>query len=128
MTENHYEKYRPLIWRADLKNKSACVISKLCTNIFQCKLKVQQSAIGSTSTYEIPRAATIPADNNSHKVSIGIINLSPDFEYETVPKKNAHAYIKAKVVNKSEYALLAGPANVFFDNNFVAKVTLTYKS
>ncbi len=38
-----------------------------------------------------------------------------------MPRKNAMAYIKAKVTNKSQYALLAGPANVFLDNNFVAK-------
>ena len=82
--------------------------------------------IGSTSTFEIPRQATIPSDNNIHKVSIGIINLKPEFEYETVPRKNAHAFIKAKVVNDSKYALLAGPANVFFDNNFVAKVIFQF--
>jgi len=49
--------------------------------------------------------------------------LKPEFEYETVPKKNTHAYIKAKVTNTSNYPLLAGPANVFLDNNFVAKVS-----
>lgn len=83
---------------------------------------MQTSSVGSTSTYEIPRSATIPSDNNTHKVSIGIINLKPDFEYETVPKKSAHAFIKAKVTNSSEYALLSGQANVFLENNFVAKV------
>jgi uncharacterized protein (TIGR02231 family) len=50
--------------------------------------------------------------------------LKPDFEYETVPRKNTHAYIKAKVTNSSEYLMLSGPANVFFDNNFVAKTDL----
>ena len=85
---------------------------------------MQTSNIGSTATFDIPRSATIPADNTQHKVSIGIINLKPEFEYETVPKKNAYAYIKAKVTNTSEYSLLAGPANVFLDNNFVAKTEL----
>jgi len=84
--------------------------------------KVEKSSIGSTSTFEIPRSTTIPSDNNTHKVSIGIINLKPEFEYEAVPRKNAHAFIKAKVVNDSTYLILAGQANVFFDNNFVAKV------
>ena len=32
---------------------------------------------------------------------------------------------RSQVVNTSEYALLAGPANVFLDNNFVAKTSLT---
>ena len=55
-------------------------------------------------------------------MSIGVLNLNPEFEHETVPRKNAHAFIKAKVKNESQYALIAGPANVFFDNNFVSKV------
>lgn len=86
--------------------------------------EVESSNIGTTFTYSIPRKATIPSDGKSHKVSIGIIGLKPEFEYETVPKKNPHAYIKAKVTNTSQYSLLAGPANVFLDNNFVAKTDL----
>ena len=84
--------------------------------------EVQTGSIGSTSTFDIPRNATIPSDNTTHKVTIGIVSLKPEFEYETVPKKNTYAYIKAKVANTSEYPLLAGAANVFLDNNFVAKV------
>jgi hypothetical protein len=73
-------------------------------------------------TFNIPRIASIPSDNTTHKVSIGILNLKPKFEYEAVPRKIAHAYLKAKVSNASNYSLLAGPANVFLDNNFIAKV------
>lgn len=86
--------------------------------------EVQTGSIGSTSTFDIPRNATIPSDNTTHKVTIGIVSLKPEFEYETVPKKNTYAYIKAKVANTSEYPLLAGAANVFLDNNFVAKTNL----
>lgn len=50
--------------------------------------------------------------------------MKPEFEYETVPKMNQNAYIKAKVTNTSQFSLLAGPANVFLDNNFVAKTDL----
>jgi len=77
-----------------------------------------------SSTYDIPRKVTVPADNKSHKVSIGIVELKPEFEYECVPKISPHAFLKTKVKNNSVYALLAGPANVFFDNNFVAKTQL----
>ena len=72
--------------------------------MFNLFLKVENSSIGSTSTFEIPRNATIPSDNNTHKVSIGIINLKPEFEYESIPKKNTHAFIKAKVINESNYS------------------------
>lgn len=88
------------------------------------KTEATRSSIGSTSTFMIPRKASIPSDNKTHNVSIAILNLSSEFEYETVPKINTHAYIKAKVKNTSEFALLAGHANVFLDNNFVAKTYL----
>ncbi|CAF1033344.1 unnamed protein product [Brachionus calyciflorus] len=90
----------------------------------QIEAEVNTSEIGSTSTFEIPRKSSIPSDGKTHKVSIAIIDLSPEFEYETVPRKNNHAYIKAKVKNISEYTLLSGPANVFLDNNFVSKTFL----
>ncbi len=37
--------------------------------------QVNASSVGSTSTFEIPRNTTIPSDNTSHKVTIGILNL-----------------------------------------------------
>lgn len=91
----------------------------------QEKFTVNKSSIGSTNTYEIARNVSIPADNVPHKVPIEIIYLKPDFEHEAVPKKMAYAFNKAKVINKSEYLLLSGPANVFFENNFVSKVKLS---
>jgi uncharacterized protein (TIGR02231 family) len=77
-----------------------------------------------SSTFDIPRLATIPCDNNTHKVNIGIINLDPEFDYETVPRKCSNAFLKAKVKNTSQFTILAGDANVFFDNCFVANTHL----
>ncbi|KAI0240642.1 Protein F37C4.5 [Lamellibrachia satsuma] len=78
-----------------------------------------------TSTmYEIPRTATIPCDNVGHKVSVAIIDLEPTFQHECVPKKSSHAFLRAHVKNTSPYALLAGPSNIFLDNNFIAKADL----
>ena len=72
--------------------------------------------------YEIARRSTIPCDNVGHKVTVAIIDLVPTFEYQSVPKTSPNAFLKAKVKNVSPYALLAGPSNVFLDNNFIAKV------
>ncbi|XP_070568309.1 protein F37C4.5-like isoform X3 [Ptychodera flava] len=78
-----------------------------------------------TSTaYEITRHSTIPSDNLGHKVSVAIVDLDPVFEHDTVPKRVPHAFVKAIAKNTSQYALLPGPANVFFDNNFVAKTVM----
>ena len=56
------------------------------------------------------------------QVSVAIIDLSPDFSYINVPKKSQLSFLQAKVKNNSAYAFLSGPANVFLDNNFLAKV------
>ena len=80
-----------------------------------------------STTFEIARNSTVQTDNAEHKVSICQIDLKPTFEYTSVPKLVAHAFLKAKVTNDSNYALLAGPANVFLDNNFLTKV-IFYRS
>jgi uncharacterized protein (TIGR02231 family) len=85
----------------------------------QAVANVKDSVI--STSFEIVNPASIPSDNTSHKVTIAILDLKPSFEYETVPSKSQFAYLKAKVVNSSNYPFLPGPISVFLDNNFVAK-------
>ncbi len=79
------------------------------------------------TSFEIARKGSIPSDNSDHKVNVGIVELEPKFEYETVPSKSQHAYLKAQVINKSGYPFLPGNVSVFLDNNFVAKVRISAK-
>ncbi|XP_065891224.1 protein F37C4.5-like [Dysidea avara] len=74
--------------------------------------------------FNIPRMATIPSDNTEHKVTVALVDLKPEFEYAIIPRMSSHTYLQAVVKNTSSYALLSGPANVFLDNNFVAKSSL----
>eukprot|EP00112_Aurelia_sp_Birch-Aquarium-sp1_P013062 Seg2757.3 transcript_id=Seg2757.3/GoldUCD/mRNA.D3Y31 product="Protein F37C4.5" protein_id=Seg2757.3/GoldUCD/D3Y31 len=91
----------------------------------EAPLPQAEASEGITSTtFEIARRSTIKTDNVGHKVSICQIDLKPKFEYTSVPKLVAHAFLKAKVTNDSNYALLAGPANVFLDNNFLTKSSM----
>ena len=75
-----------------------------------------------STSFEIVRPSTIESDNVEHKVSICQLDFSPQFEYNAIPKSVAHAFLKIKVTNESNYALLAGDVNVFLDNNFLTKV------
>jgi len=84
-------------------------------------LNTSFKSIGSTSTFDIPERTTIPSDSATHKVTITIVNLTPEFEYETVPRKNAYAYLTAKVTNTSDYPRRSGAANVFFVQQFRGK-------
>jgi uncharacterized protein (TIGR02231 family) len=79
-------------------------------------VEVQQTS----SVFHIPVKANIPSDNDPHKVVIAVRELPVTFEYTSIPKNSVSAYLKAKGKNVSEYPLLAGPMNVFFENSFIA--------
>ncbi len=56
------------------------------------------------------------------QVTVALVDLSPDFHYNSVPRLSPHSFLQAMAKNTSPYTMLAGPANVFMDNNFIAKV------
>lgn len=76
---------------------------------------------GATSaSFKIATASSIPSDNSPQKVPITAAKLNAQPEYLTVPKRQATAYLTAKVYNNTEFPLLAGEMNVFLDGTFVA--------
>ncbi len=80
---------------------------------------------GATSaSFKIGSTASVPSDNSPQKVPITSANLKAAPEYLTVPKRLATAYLTAKVVNSSDFPLLAGAMNVFLDGTFVATSAL----
>ncbi|MCU0445145.1 MAG: mucoidy inhibitor MuiA family protein [Microscillaceae bacterium] len=70
--------------------------------------------------FNIVGAHTIQSDFSEHKVTILLEDFVAHFRYSTVPKLAPYAYLKAKVINNTEFPFLAGESNVFLDNNFVA--------
>eukprot|EP01112_Ceratiomyxa_fruticulosa_P008397 TRINITY_DN2177_c0_g2_i1.p1 TRINITY_DN2177_c0_g2~~TRINITY_DN2177_c0_g2_i1.p1 ORF type:complete len:619 (+),score=127.44 TRINITY_DN2177_c0_g2_i1:46-1902(+) len=80
---------------------------------------------GATSTtFLIPRKVNIKSDNKPHKVTITVITLASNYSYETVPHVRLHAYLKASVINTSEFPLLPGQVSIFLDNAFVSQTSL----
>jgi uncharacterized protein (TIGR02231 family) len=76
---------------------------------------------GATSaSFKIATSASVPSDNSPQKVPITSSTLKAVPEYLTVPKRLATAYLTSKVINTSEFPLLAGAMNVFLDGTFVA--------
>ncbi|MCU0352822.1 MAG: mucoidy inhibitor MuiA family protein [Cytophagales bacterium] len=67
---------------------------------------------------------SVKTDGTEHKVSILMQDFSAHFRYSAVPKLSQFAYLKARVTNETEFPFLAGEANVFLDNNFVATTHL----
>ncbi|MBI2511782.1 MAG: mucoidy inhibitor MuiA family protein [Opitutae bacterium] len=80
---------------------------------------------GATSaSFKIATAASIPSDGSAQKVPIASTKLAANPEYLTVPKRQATAFLTTKVVNSTEFPLLAGAMNVFLDGTFVATSNL----
>ncbi|KAF1751407.1 hypothetical protein GCK72_017961 [Caenorhabditis remanei] len=74
-----------------------------------------------STEFKILRDATIPHGTSDHKVTVGIVTLSPKLVHEAVPSKNAAAFLTASAINTSELAFLAGDSSVYLNNAFVAK-------
>jgi len=77
-----------------------------------------KSAAATSALFKITRKTTIGNDNNEHKVAITVVELKGDFKYTVVPKLAERAYLRAKVLNSSNFPLLKGKAIVFFGNTF----------
>ena len=58
------------------------------------------------------------------KVTVAIIDLQPEFKYVSVPRLSPYSFLQSIVKNMSPYTILSGPANIFLDNNFLAKVCI----
>ncbi len=74
--------------------------------------------------FDISGRVSIPSDNASHRVSIMTKSFSAAFRYSSAPKLSAYAYLKAKVVNGTDFPFLPGATKVFLDGNFIANSSL----
>jgi len=76
---------------------------------------------GATSaSFKIAVTSSVPSDNSPQKVPITSASLKAAPEYLAVPKRQTAAFLTSKVVNSSDFPLLAGAMNVFLDGTFVA--------
>ena len=80
--------------------------------------EVKESA--TSTSFSIPRRASINSDGKPHKVTIEIIPLAGSFSHTVIPKESQHAYLRSKATNSTKFPFLAGKANVFMDDTFVA--------
>ncbi|KAG8908864.1 hypothetical protein FRC01_007241 [Tulasnella sp. 417] len=81
-----------------------------------------------SSTFVVAGKSTIPShqqdDEQTHKVSVAVIELDAKLEWVAVPKAQTSAFLKCKVKNTSQYILLPGQTSVFMDDNFICKSSL----
>ncbi len=76
---------------------------------------------GVSAVYKIPRSQDVPSGDLPKRVAISVDKLPAVLSYETVPKLDARAFVRAKVKNSTNAAYLPGPLNVFLGGDFLGK-------
>ncbi len=64
---------------------------------------------------------SIPTDNKPHSVALQDFTLPATFEYYAAPKLDGNAFLVARLTDWSNYNLLPGEANIYFENSYVGQ-------
>jgi uncharacterized protein (TIGR02231 family) len=79
---------------------------------------------GLAVAYQVELPVTIPADGQSHRTNVSLLNLTGSPEYVTTPKLDSEVFLKLHLVNTSEALLLPGPVSVFRDAEFTGTIQM----
>lgn len=79
---------------------------------------------GTAATFVIERRSDVPADNKPAQVTVMRDTFPAYFRHTCVPKLSPFVYLKAKAVNRTDFAFLPGPTSIFLDGAFVAQANL----
>ncbi len=93
-------------------------------DIVMSKPNVTVETKATSVVFNVAGSNNIDSDNIDHKVTILIEEFPASFRYSCVPKLTPYAYLKAEVTNETDYPFLAGPTNIFLDNNFVSNAEM----
>jgi len=92
------------------------------------EMLIQQAEIdaaGASVVFTVAGGGNISGDNSDTRVSLMRRELGADFHYASVPKLSEFAYLTAQARNTTEFPLLPGRANIFFDGSFVSTSELS---
>jgi len=81
--------------------------------------QINESQLNITFDIEIPY--TILSNGKQHSVALKETALLATYQYMSIPKLDAHAYLIAKIKDYGDYNLLPGEANVIFEGMYVGK-------
>jgi len=69
--------------------------------------------------FDILNKQTINSNGEENLIALKSYDLETKYIYHSVPKLNKGAFLLARISNWSQYNLLAGEANIFFEGGFV---------
>ncbi len=74
--------------------------------------------------YVIPGKVSLKSGEAEKKIALYSAALPAEFEYYIYPKAQPIAYLKGKMLNKTEYIFLAGEANAYVGSEFTGKTRI----
>lgn len=80
---------------------------------------VTESTVNTTFDIELPY--TIKSNGKSNLIEIQEYELPVSYQYYTIPRKDNDAFLLSNIVGWGDYNLLAGDANIYFENTFVGE-------
>ncbi|GEQ85845.1 membrane protein [Patiriisocius marinistellae] len=80
-----------------------------------------------TIDFKILTKQSIASDGKENLVGLQTFELDTEYVYHTVPKLDRSAYLLAKITDWSQYNLVAGKANIFFEGAFVGTSNINPK-
>jgi hypothetical protein len=72
-----------------------------------------------------PFKLNLKSDNDEIKIPLRSQSFIGQISYFIIPKKDKRAFIKAKIVNRTNSMILAGKAHIFMDGDLVSKTNLS---
>ncbi len=71
---------------------------------------------------------SIPSDGKPHYVALQEFSVPAGFEYYAAPKIDGNAFLVAGLTDWAGYNLLAGQANIYFENSYIGQVYINPES
>jgi len=72
-------------------------------------------------SFEVQLKQSIPTDGQYHLVDLKDYEIDAEYDYHTVPKLDEGAFLLAKITDWGNLNLLAGNANIFFDDTYIGQ-------
>jgi uncharacterized protein (TIGR02231 family) len=113
--QRHYP--QPVMARGNMKMASAPM--EMMADEAPAPLKEVQVSENATSfSYRLPDHITISGGELPSRIKLHKFTQEGKLQYDAVPKRTPHVYVKTSLKNHSKFALLAGKSNVFIDGSF----------
>ena len=81
-----------------------------------------------TTEFEIEIPYSIPSDNQQYDVTMVEYEVPADYHYSAVPKLSTDAYLTAKIKDWTQYEMVDGSAQLFYEGIYQGETFLDLKS